>query len=311
MCSMCALCRMWVGRKTKVNMKSMTGFGKRESLHEGAMVGVEVRSVNHRFCEILVRLPKSLSGMELDLKDQVKRTCERGRIEVTVSLNHAGAGSNKLIQLDRAMARHYVQGLRELQQEFKLSGTVDVNAVAGFRDLFTTSEEAVQIKDVPKVVTSLTQRALTDLEKMRKQEGAALHKDLVERIQTVEKQLATIYQRIAPALRAFADRLKGRVEKLLHGERVNGDRIAQEIVMLAERSDVTEELTRLQSHVAQFRSALKSKASVGKRLDFLLQEMGREVNTIGSKANDAEISMLVVELKSELEKIREQTQNIE
>lgn len=292
-------------------MKSMTGFGKRESLYQGTMVGVEVRSVNHRFCEMMVRLPKSLSHMELELKEQVKRTCERGRIELTVTMNGGGSGSNKTVKLDGAMARRYVQGLRELQKELKLSGTVDVNVVAGFRDLFSTSEEPTVIKDVPKVVEGMVQRALTDLEKMRKKEGTALQKDLLQRVQMVEERLQVVQQRIPSALQVAADRLKARVAKLLEGERVNDDRIAQEIAMLAERSDVTEELTRLQSHVAQFRSTLKSKEAVGKRLDFLLQEMGREVNTIGSKASDSEISGQVVDLKSELEKIREQVQNIE
>jgi uncharacterized protein (TIGR00255 family) len=300
-----------MGRKTKDNMKSMTGFGKRESLCQGTMVGVEVRSVNHRFCEMMVRLPKPLSHMELALKEQVKRICERGRIELTVTMNGGGSGTNKTVQLDRAMASRYVQGLRELQRELKLSGTVDVNVVAGFRDLFSTSEESTVIKDVPKVVEGLVQRALTDLEKMRKKEGTALQKDLLQRVQIVEGRLHVVQQRIPLALQVSADRLKTRVAKLLEGERVNDDRIAQEIAMLAERSDVTEELTRLKSHVAQFHSALKSKDPVGKRLDFLLQEMGREVNTIGSKANDSEISGQVVDLKSELEKIREQVQNIE
>jgi uncharacterized protein (TIGR00255 family) len=300
-----------MGRKTKVNMKSMTGFGKRESLCQGTMVGVELRSVNHRFCEILVRLPRSLSNMELALKEQVKRTCERGRIELTVTMNGGGSGSNKIVQMDRVVASRYVQGLRELQREFKLSGTIDVNVVAGFRDVFSTNEDVPHSNDVSKVVEELVRRALTDLEKMRKHEGVALQKDLLPRINTVERRLDTIHQRIPLALKVAADRLKIRVAKLLEGERVNDDRVAQEVAMLAERSDVTEELTRLQSHVTQFRSALKSKDPVGKRLDFLLQEMGREVNTIGSKANDTEISSQVVELKSELEKIREQVQNIE
>jgi len=292
-------------------MKSMTGYGKREMVWKGMALGVEVRSVNHRFCEIMVRLPKPLSGMELELKEQVKRTCERGRIELTVTVNGGGSGTNKVVQLDRVVASRYVQALRELQREFKLGGTLDVNVVAGFRDVFATSEEATLIKDVPKIVEGLAQRALTDLEKMRRKEGAALQKDLVQRIHTIEGRLQTVHQRIPVALKASADRLKARVAKLLEGERVNDDRVAQEVAMLAERSDVTEELTRLQSHVAQFRSALKSKELVGKRLDFLLQEMGREVNTIGSKASDLEISSQVVELKSELEKIREQVQNIE
>ncbi len=292
-------------------MKSMTGFGKREVLSQGTMVGVEIRSVNHRFCEIMTRLPKTLSSLELALKEKIKEVCERGRIEVMVTVNGGGSSSKKVVQLDRDLARRYVQGLQALQRECQLSGTVDVNVVAGFRDLFSVNEETAPLKDMSTVVTGLTQKALGDLEKMRRKEGSVLQKDLVQRIHGIEGRLRTVQERIPVALQATGIRLKARVSKLLEGASVNMDRVAQELAMLAERSDVTEELTRLKSHVAQFRAALKAKEPVGKRLDFLLQEMGREVNTIGSKANDGEISFEVVELKSELEKIREQVQNIE
>jgi uncharacterized protein (TIGR00255 family) len=292
-------------------MKSMTGFGKREVLSQGTMVGVEIRSVNHRFCEIMARLPKTLSSMELDLKEQIKQVCERGRVEVMVTVNGGGSITKKVVQFDRDLARRYIQGLKELQRECQLSGTIDVNAVAGYRDLFSVNEETAPIKDLSKVVAGLTQKALGDLEKMRKKEGAVLQKDLTQRLHAIEGRLRIVQQRIPLSLKASGMRLKGRVAKLLEGQSVNMDRVAQEIAMLTERADVTEELTRLHSHVAQFRAALKEKGPVGKRLDFLLQEMGREVNTIGSKANDGEISAEVVELKSELEKIREQVQNIE
>ena len=292
-------------------MKSMTGFGKREILSKGTMVGVEIRSVNHRFCEIMARLPKTLSSMELELKEQIKQVCERGRVEVMVTVNGAGPASKNVVSLDRELARRYIQELKNLQRDCHLSGTIDVNLVAGFRDLFSVNEEAVPLPDLSNIVTGLTQKALSDLEKMRKKEGAVLQKDLTKRLHTIEGRLRTVQQRIPVALEASVGRLKARVAKLLEGHSVNLDRIAQEMAMLAERSDVTEELTRLKSHVAQFRAALKEKGPVGKRLDFLLQEMGREVNTIGSKANDGDISTEVVELKSELEKIREQVQNIE
>ncbi len=292
-------------------MKSMTGFGKREMLSQGTMVGVEIRSVNHRFCEIMARLPKTLSSMELDLKEQIKQVCERGRVEVMVTVNGGGSSTKRMVQLDRDLARRYIHGLKELQRECQLSGTIDVNVVASFRDLFSVNEEPVPIKDMSKIVVGLTQKALGDLVKMRKNEGAVLQKDLVQRLHAIEGRLRTVQHRIPLALQGSGIRLKGRVTKLLEGQSMNMDRVAQEIAMLAERTDVTEELIRLKSHVAQFRSALKAKGPVGKRLDFLLQEMGREVNTIGSKANDGEISAEVVELKSELEKIREQVQNIE
>jgi uncharacterized protein (TIGR00255 family) len=292
-------------------MKSMTGFGKREVLSQGTMVGVEIRSVNHRFCEIMARLPKTLSSMELGLKEQIKQVCERGRVEVMVTVNGGGSITKKVVQFDRDLARRYIQGLKELQRECQLSGTIDVNAVAGYRDLFSVNEETAPIKDLSKVVAGLTQKALGDLEKMRKKEGTVLQKDLTQRLHAIEGRLRIVQQRIPLSLKASGMRLKARVAKLLEGQSVNMDRVAQEIAMLTERADVTEELTRLHSHVAQFRAALKEKGPVGKRLDFLLQEMGREVNTIGSKANDGEISAEVVELKSELEKIREQVQNIE
>ncbi len=292
-------------------MKSMTGFGKREVLSQGTMVGVEIRSVNHRFCEIMARLPKTLSSMELDLKEQVKQVCERGRVEVMITISGGVSSTKRIVQLDRDLARRYIEGLKGLQRECQLSGTIDVNVVAGFRDLFSVNEEMAPVKDLSNVVTGLTQKALYDLEKMRKKEGTVLQKDLTQRLQVIEGRLSTVQQRIPLSLKASAARLKGRVAKLLEGQSVHMDRLAQEIAMLAERSDVTEELTRLKSHVAQFRTSLKAKAPVGKRLDFLLQEMGREVNTIGSKANDGDISAEVVELKSELEKIREQVQNIE
>ena len=292
-------------------MKSMTGFGKREVLSQGTMVGVEIRSVNHRFCEIMARLPKTLSSMELGLKEQIKQVCERGRVEVMVTVNGVGPASKKVVTLDRELARRYIQELKSLQRDCHLSGAIDVNIVAGFRDLFSVNEEVAPLQDLSNVVAGLTQKALSDLEKMRKKEGAALQKDLTQRLHTIEGRLRTVQQRIPAALEVSAVRLKGRVAKLLEGQSVNMDRVAQEMAMLAERSDVTEELTRLRSHVGQFRAALKEKGPVGKRLDFLLQEMGREVNTIGSKANDGEISTEVVELKSELEKIREQVQNIE
>ncbi len=292
-------------------MKSMTGFGKRETLSQGTMVGVEIRSVNHRFCEIMTRLPKSLSCMELDLKDQIKKVCERGRIEIMVTVNGGSSPNKKHVQLDHDLARRYVQGLNNLQRDCQLSGTIDINVLAGFRDLFFVNEETAPLKDLSTVVTGLTKKALSDLEKMRKKEGAVLQKDLTQRLATIEGRLRTVQHRIPLSLEASTQRLKSRVAKLLEGHAINMDRVAQEIAMLAERSDVTEELTRLKSHVVQFRTALKEKRPVGKRLDFLLQEMGREVNTIGSKANDGDISSEVVELKSELEKIREQVQNIE
>ncbi|MGD9851233.1 MAG: YicC/YloC family endoribonuclease [Nitrospirales bacterium] len=288
----------------------MTGFGKRESLCQDTMVGVEVRAVNHRFCEISIRLPKIVSHMELSLKELVKENCARGRVDLTVTLNGAGS-SGRTVRMDRTVAKRYYQALRDLQKEFQLGGTIDVNVLAGFRDIFTFQEESVSVEGLSKMILGLTRQALQELEKMRQKEGAALKRDLAARIQAMAGRVKEVEAKVPLAVQGYAERLQTRVTKLLSEDAVNLDRIAQEAVLFAEKSDVTEEVTRLSSHFAQFRSALKEKEAVGKRLDFLLQEMGREVNTIGSKANDADISKHVIELKSELEKVREQVQNVE
>jgi uncharacterized protein (TIGR00255 family) len=274
------------------------------------MVGVEVRAVNHRFCEISVRVPKVVSELELSLKELVKQVCARGRVDLTVTLNGAGS-SARAVQMDRVVAKRYYQALQALQKEFHLGGTIDVNVLAGFRDIFTSTEEPVSVEGLSKMILGLARHALQDLEKMRQKEGAALKRDLTARIQLMATRVKAIEEQVPLAVKGYAERLQARVTKLLSAESVNLDRIAQEAILFAEKSDVTEEVTRLASHFAQFRSALKEKDAVGKRLDFLLQEMGREVNTIGSKANDTEISKHVVELKSELEKVREQVQNVE
>ena len=198
-------------------MKSMTGFGKREALSQGTMVGVEIRSVNHRFCEIVTRLPKTFSSMELGLKEQVKQVCERGRVELLVTVNSGGTATKKVVQLDRDLARRYIQGLKGLQRECQLSGTVDVNVVAGFRDLFSVNEESAPVKDMSVVVTGLTKKALGDLEKMRKKEGAVLQKDLIQRLLLIEGRLQTVQQRIPLSLKASGVRLKGRGGEIIRG----------------------------------------------------------------------------------------------
>lgn len=269
-----------------------------------------MRAVNHRFCEISIRLPKLVSHMESALKELVKEMCARGRVDVTVTLNGAGS-PGRTVHMDRMIAKRYYQALQDLQKEFQLGGTIDVNVLAGFRDIFSSQEEPVSVDGLSKTILALTRQALQDLEKMRQKEGAALKRDLSARLQTMAGQVKKVEAKVPLAVQSYAERLQTRVTKLLSEDAVNLDRIAQEAILFAEKSDVTEEVTRLASHFSQFRSALKEKAAIGKRLDFLLQEMGREVNTIGSKANDADISKHVVELKSELEKVREQVQNVE
>ena len=285
---------------------SMTGYGRREAVWRGGSVVAELRSVNHRFCEVVIRLPRALSSLEDDFKRRIQRRCTRGRVELAVSL-HGGKDSGRTISLDRSLAKQYHRLLGDLKQDLRLGGTIDVALLAGFRDIVSVSDQPVVDRRMTGIVRRLMTGALADLDAMRRREGAAAK----SRMQVVRQAAASIATRTPLVVQEYFERMKARVEKLVGSGQADSGRLHQEIALYADRCDVTEELTRLESHLAQFTAALNSRGPVGKTLDFLLQEMGREVNTIGSKANDAEISTHVVQIKSELEKVREQVQNIE
>lgn len=290
--------------------KSMTGFGKREGSARGTTLMVEIRSVNHRYREVAIRLPKGFGHLEDEIRNLVGQRCSRGRIDVNLSIGGGKEGITKLIW-DRQLAKQYYEALREIQREFKLSGKVDLAQLAGYRDIFTFGEMPGQEDRILKELKRLTSEALRDLETMRRREGKSLQADILKRLQHVGKILHGVEQRRPMVMQEYRNRLKMRVEQLLEGGEVDQGRLAQELALQAERCDITEELTRLNSHLQQFHSMMKETEPVGRKLDFLLQEMSREVNTIGAKANDAAISTSVVQVKSELEKIREQVQNIE
>ena len=289
---------------------SMTGYGRREAVWRGGSVVAELRSVNHRFCEVVIRLPKALSSLEDDFKRRIQRRCTRGRVELAVSL-HGGKDSGRTISLDRSLAKQYHRLLGHLKQDLRLGGTIDVALLAGFRDIVSVSDQPVVDRRMTGIVRRLMTGALADLDAMRRREGTALARDAKSRVQVIRQAAASIATRTPLVVQEYFERMKTRVEKLVGSGQAESGRLHQEIALYADRCDVTEELTRLESHLAQFTAALNSRGPVGKTLDFLLQEMGREVNTIGSKANDAEISTHVVQIKAELEKVREQVQNIE
>ena len=291
-------------------IRSMTGYGKKDVASDNAGVTVEIRSVNHRFLEVAVRVPRSLAQLEDPIRKAVQQRCLRGRVDVSVSV-HAAGGSLKTVQIDQALAKQYHGALKKLQKSFGLKGTIDISLLAGFRDIVSITDEPVDTEHLGKTVLRALGVALTDLEKMRKREGDALAKDLISHLDAIRTAKSTVAER-APELAANAfGRMKGRIEALLQAEIPDPARLQQELALYADRSDISEKLVRLESHMLQFDQTLRSKESVGKTLEFLLQEMGREVNTIGSKANDADIAALVVRMKAELEKLREQVQNVE
>lgn len=291
-------------------IRSMTGFGRRQAPWKDGTLTIEIRSVNHRFLEIACRLPRALTAQEEVFKKAVQQRCSRGRVDMTVTIQ-SGKGRAGTVNLDQALAKQYHRALRTLKNSLKLSGTIDVALIAGLRDVLAVSDQVPEDPKLARLAHKLALQALDDLESMRVQEGAALAKDMSGRLQTIKEHRSAIAHRSPALIEETFERMKQRIEKLLGSEVPDLPRLHQELAIYAERGDITEEIVRLDSHMIQFDQQLNRAESVGKTLDFLLQEMGREVNTIGSKANDAEIASHVVHMKAELERIREQVQNVE
>ncbi|NWF73158.1 MAG: YicC family protein [Nitrospirae bacterium] len=291
-------------------IRSMTGFGRQQAPWQDGSVTVEMRSVNHRFLEIGCRLPRPLSHLEDSIKKAVQQRCARGRIDITVSVQ-GGKGRAGSVNLDQTLAKQYYQALRTLKKSLKLSGSIDLALMSGLRDVVSISDQPAEDPKLEKVVQRLTTQALTDLATMRAGEGKVLAEDMRSRIQTIRGRKTVVAGRSPLLAQEAYDKMKLRVEKLLGSDTPDLPRLYQELAVFADRGDITEEIVRLDSHMIQFEQTLNSIEPVGKTLDFLLQEIGREVNTIGSKANDAEIAGQVVLMKAELERIREQVQNVE
>jgi uncharacterized protein (TIGR00255 family) len=288
----------------------MTGFGRRQTTWQDGSVTVEVRSVNHRFLEVACRLPRPLNQLEETFKKAVQQRCTRGRVDLTVSIQ-GGRYRVGTVSLDQSLATQYHQALRTLKKSLKLSGAIDLALIAGLRDVVSVSDLPPEDPKLRKLVGRLVAESLDDLVRMRLREGTALTKDMLARLKMIGEHRLSIAARAPLLTQDVFDRMKGRVEKLLGEPAPDVSRLNQELAIFADRTDITEELVRLDSHMVQFEQTLKRAEPVGKTLDFLLQEISREVNTIGSKANDAEIAGHVIQMKSELERIREQVQNIE
>jgi uncharacterized protein (TIGR00255 family) len=288
----------------------MTGFGRGEAAGERRSFTVEVQSVNHRFLEVRCRLPKRLLSLEPRLQRAVQQRFARGHFEVAVQ-EQVLEGSRRTLKVDLTLARQYVEALRTLQRELQLYGDITLEMLASQRELLAVEEPEESLDETwPELEPALT-AALDALAAMRRREGEALTAALEKYLQDVRAVIAGLLAR-APALVASQrDRLRERVAELLDGRLPDAARLEQEVALLAERSDIAEECDRLSSHVTQFREALVQVGPQGRRLDFLLQEMIREANTAGSKVSDAALAQEVVGLKTALERLREQVQNVE
>lgn len=292
-------------------ISSMTGFGRGHATVDGVTASVEMRSVNKRHCKVSVRVPNALEDHEADVQSFVKETFERGKFNVYVQLGKADE-SVIPIEVDPEAAEQYGQLLKNLCAAADIDDSVRLDHLLEFSDVFTTVEDE---SDVGEEAWAAAQQGLREaadqLQAMRRDEGQALRNDLEDRIDAIGEGLDVIEEQAPERVEEQRERLEERLSELVEDERIDPDRLETEIAILADKLDITEECVRLRSHLNLFREALENDEPVGRKLKFITQEIHREVNTMGSKANDPVITREVVQMKEDIEKIREQVQNVE
>lgn len=290
----------------------MTGYGRGECSQDGFKITVELSSVNRKQTEISVTLPREMEMLEAQIRDVINRHIARGRLTVRVTLHNSAGTLAARMHLNTELAKAYARELNKLSRQLKLSGGVTLDHLVRAPGVFQTDEQIAGEEDFWPAVEKALKKALDGMLKMREREGEHLRKDVIDRISVMRKAAAQIQKQAPQVAERYREQLIERIRTAgLDAPAPDDERLLKEVVYFADRSDITEELTRLQSHFQQFDDCLKSKEPVGRTLDFLAQEMNREINTIGSKANDSLISREVVTLKAELEKFREQAQNVE
>jgi len=288
----------------------MTGYGKGEAADTNGNLLVEIRSVNHRYCEISVRMPRPFYPFENEVKRTAGAVLKRGKIDITVQWDET-AVTNAAPQLDMAVARGYYDAYARLAKELNLPQDAAPSFIMSQKGVMKEVAGSVDETALQPLLLAAVESAVIALEGMRLREGEALAVDLQVRRRQVAEWADLIGERTPQMVIDYRQKLKARLDQLLDGAEMDESRLAQEVALLADRCDITEELVRLSSHFNQFDEALGSSEPVGRKLDFLMQEMNREVNTIGSKSNDAVITTLVIQIKAEMEKMREQIQNLE
>jgi uncharacterized protein (TIGR00255 family) len=293
-------------------VKSMTGFGRGEYSDGKRSVTAEIKSVNHRYCEISVKLPRRYAFVEEYAKAVAKEYIRRGKAEISFSVDHI-TETDARIHLNITAAEQYLANLRELKSHLELDGDIDLRLLASMPDIMKQTPDIENEKEISAAFETALRQALRRFDDMRLTEGAALSEDIRARAELIKGYAGEVESAASDISRAYSEKLRERIRELIAGEvEIPEERIAVEAAFFADKANITEELVRLGSHLVQLESILsEEKAANGKKLDFLVQEINRETNTIGAKANDIRITNCVLEMKSETEKIREQIQNIE
>jgi uncharacterized protein (TIGR00255 family) len=289
----------------------MTGFGRGAFTGENFSVTVEIKTVNNRYLDVHLRLGQELSASEMTIRRRVSSRLSRGRVDLSINFERTGATN---YEVNRPLIAGYVQALREIKRQLGLTGDIDVNSLGRVPGALTAARDTLDEENTAGVEAALDQ-ALDDLEQMREIEGASLAAEMRVRVAKIEAEVPIIEAAAAGLADAYRERLQKRINELLargsQAVELDSGRLAQEVAYLADRSDISEELARLRSHLEQFRSSLDTNGEVGKRLDFLLQELNREANTVLSKSSDVAIKDSALAIKAEVEKLREQVQNVE
>jgi uncharacterized protein (TIGR00255 family) len=288
---------------------SMTGFGRSKAESERFSVTVEVKTVNHRFCEFHIRMPRQLLKTEEKIKKKLGEHIKRGRVEVFVTLEGEGVVSRS-VHIDWQALDEFVHHISEIKNRYGITGEVELRDLLNREEIIHIEEKETGNEELERLVLAAIEEAGSQLVQMRKLEGEALEIDVSHHIGLLKENIASVKKFAPDVVEQYRGRLNKKMTEFLAGQ-ADEDRILTEVAFFADKADISEEVTRLESHVSQFLEIMKANEPLGRKLDFLLQEMNREVNTIGSKANDSRIAKEVVEMKSLLEKIKEQVQNIE
>ena len=290
-------------------IKSMTGYGKSSITIDTREYQVEIKTINHRFADISVKMPRVLSYLEEDIKKEILKQINRGKIEVFITYSNSSSENNE-VKINTQIAQLYINELRNLAQQEGLQSNIEVTEIAKFPDVLKIKSNNDDEK-VKQELLEVVNNATSNLVAMRLTEGEKIYNDLINRLNIIENKTLEISKLSTGLIDDYVVKLENRIKELLKTDEIDKARLAQEVVIYADKCSVEEEITRLKSHISQYRNMIKQDGAIGKKIDFLIQEMNRETNTIGSKANNLEITNNVIEIKTTLEDIREQIQNIE
>lgn len=291
-------------------IKSMTGYGRCEHIDENRKIVIDIRSVNHRYCDISVKVPRAYGYLEDKIKEYMSGEISRGKVEVFVYIENY-TNEDKAITLDHVLSENYYNVLKELKETYHLKNDIGLSDLTRFSDIFVTRQQEEDKDKVWGLVLPCLEKAVEDFVAMRLREGERLRENLISRAAAIQDLIAEIEKRTPQIVEEYSQKLKDRMTELLGNFQIDESRLLTEVGIMADRVCIDEELVRLKSHFTELEKILALSEPVGRKLDFLVQEINRETNTIGSKANDFGIAKNVVEIKSEIEKLREQIQNIE